>query len=540
MAAPMGAGRAEAERRHRARALKRDMRIFDSAANATGAAIAFVLLVLLDAGQRVPLDRRWEVAGLSVALVLVGTAVAFVVMEHQGQPLITALEDGRPLEGAARRALFSLPMHCASISTLIWFGASVLCAAEASLRLGNGAVASVQFSCVVALSGLTTGLVVYLVSERRLRPLMAEAFDHAEPDESETVRASLRLVMVWALGSGVPILIAALVLLDTSASRARLRAEVLPWLLLGFGIGGLTMLRAAGGLMESLDELREAQAKVRTGDLTARSPVDDASEVGLLQAGFNQMVEGLRDRERVRDLFGRHVGEGVARRAIEHGAALGGEVVDASALFVDVCDSTELAFTMPPAMVVALLNDLFTAVVAATDANGGWLNKFEGDAALCVFGPPLGCGDHAASALRAARQLRGAVDLLALRHPRLQVGVGVSSGQVFAGNVGTEQRFEYTIIGDAVNEAARLSQLAKSSPGGVLASDAAVDAAGSEVGAWVPAGEEHLRGRAAATVVWTPAPGRSRSGRDRGGSLLGAASDLPLSARGVGLEPTTR
>jgi adenylate cyclase len=84
------------------------------------------------------------------------------------------------------------------------------------------------------------------------------------------------------------------------------------------------------------------------------------------------------------------------------------------------------------------------------------------------------------------------------------VGIGVSSGTVFAGNIGTERRFEYTIIGDPVNEAARLSQLAKGTPGRVLISDEAARAAGPEIEAWVEAGEHHLKGRQTETKLWAP------------------------------------
>ena len=116
--------------------------------------------------------------------------------------------------------------------------------------------------------------------------------------------------------------------------------------------------------------------------------VDDASEVGLLQAGFNRMTAGLAERERLRDLFGRHVGEDVARAALENEAELGGEEKEVAALFVDVIGSTELAAERPPAEVVKALNRFFAVVVAVTEAHHGFVNKFEGDGALCVFGAP--------------------------------------------------------------------------------------------------------------------------------------------------------
>ncbi|MBA2624662.1 MAG: adenylate/guanylate cyclase domain-containing protein, partial [Acidimicrobiia bacterium] len=107
------------------------------------------------------------------------------------------------------------------------------------------------------------------------------------------------------------------------------------------------------------------------------------------------------------------------------------------------------------------------------------MNKFEGDGALCVFGAPGDQPDHAARALRAGVALRRAVVALGERHPDLDAGIGISSGPAVAGNVGAEARYEYTVIGDPVNEAARLTELAKSRDSRLLASAAAIAAAGT-------------------------------------------------------------
>ena len=144
-------------------------------------------------------------------------------------------------------------------------------------------------------------------------------------------------------------------------------------------------------------------------------------------------------------------------------------------LFVDLVGSTALAARRPPTEVVALLNSFFAIVVEAAERHGGWVNKFEGDAALCVFGAPTATDDAAGDALAAARELR---DRLAAELPELDAGIGVSAGRAVAGNIGAEERFEYTVIGDPVNEAARLCELAKKRPERVLASDAALERAG--------------------------------------------------------------
>jgi adenylate cyclase len=271
-------------------------------------------------------------------------------------------------------------------------------------------------------------------------------------------------------------------------------------------IGGTAVLYvAARSLADPLRVLRRAVGRVQRGDLDVEVSVDDGGEVGLLQAGFNRMVAGLRERQQLEDLFGRHVGEDVARQAVEQGVRLGGERREVSVLFVDVIGSTGLAQRQSPDHVVGLLNQFFETVVTAVDAEGGWVNKFEGDGALCVFGAPVALPDHAVRALRAARTIRRELLALAAASPDLDAGIGVSAGTVVAGNVGTEQRYEYTVIGDPVNEAARLTDQAKQRLGRVLASEEAIARASGEARSWAVADEVLLRGRQHPTLVYEPA-----------------------------------
>ena len=128
---------------------------------------------------------------------------------------------------------------------------------------------------------------------------------------------------------------------------------------------------------------------VGEGVLDEQVTVDDGSELGLLQADFNRMLAGLKERERLRDLFGRQVGEEVVRLALEQDVQLGGEAREAAVMFVDLAGSTALAERRDPVEVVGLLNAFFAVVVEVVAADNGWVNKFEGDAALSVFGAPL-------------------------------------------------------------------------------------------------------------------------------------------------------
>lgn len=256
-------------------------------------------------------------------------------------------------------------------------------------------------------------------------------------------------------------------------------------------------------MADPIDEVRAGMARVGRGDYDVKIPVFDASELGLLQAGFNSMAEGLRERERLRDLFGRHVGRDVARLAEAEGGApaMGGATYDVAVLFVDLVGSTRMATKMTPPDLVALLNDFFAVVVDIVERHRGWVNKFQGDAVLAVFGAPQAVPDHAGAALSAARELLAALS----GDVHLAAGIGVSAGTAVAGNIGDPRRYEYTVIGDPVNEAARLSEFAKSE-GGVAASGAALRAAAAtERARWRVVTSQVLRGRDVPTDIAIPA-----------------------------------
>lgn len=269
-------------------------------------------------------------------------------------------------------------------------------------------------------------------------------------------------------------------------------------------VGLISVLLYAWSVTGPVQSVRAGMHRVRAGIIDADQDlvVYDASELGELQLGFNTMVAGLREQERTRDLFNRHVGRDVADAAMLGEVELGGSERTVAVIFVDVIGSTQLAIQRTPTEVVDLLNQFFGVIVDATERHDGLVNKFEGDAVLSIFGAPQDIDDPAGSALRAAREI---AQRLGRDVPGLQAGIGVGYGNVVAGNVGAIQRFEYTVIGDPVNESARISELAKRDPRVPWASGRAVAAAGAvERGRWKPVDAVVLRGRSEATQLYVP------------------------------------
>src|SRR4029450_2452096 len=205
--------------------------------------------------------------------------------------------------------------------------------------------------------------------------------------------------------------------------------------------------------------LRAAMARVASGELTARVPVRSTDELGELNAHFNAMVEQLRLGGRARELFGRYVSPAVAREALGRGGTLESTVVRATAMFADLRGFTAIAQRTAVQDVVGMLNTFYATVERVCDREGGVITQFLGDGVVVVFGGPLRpADDHARRAVRAAISVQGAL----VHTPplagggRLQAGIGICTGDMVAGHIRANERVVYTIVGDAVNQAARL------------------------------------------------------------------------------------
>ena len=476
-------------------------------ANVVGAVLDFVYLTYLLPPGTAPGTTRAHQQAVTLAVfvvymvVIIPTAVVAGLLV--GRPVWRWLDQGRPPTDRERESTLALPLRESLVGLGGWTGATVLFAVL-TFHFSQSPAQALRVAVGVGLGGLTTTALMYLLIERTMRPVFALALADSTPTRPRLGIAP-RLLLSWGLGSGVPLLGIGLGLLGSARlDRTRLVTAVAFLAALGVGVGGAMMLAAARSVSDPLHGVRRGLRRVQEGRLDTQVPVNDVGEIGMVQAGFNQMAAGLLEREQLRELFGRHVGEEVARQALERGTDLGGEQRELSALFVDIIGSTAMAQDRAPTDVVDALNAFFDRVVRVVGEEGGWVNKFEGDGALCVFGAPADQPDHAGRALRAARRLRTELD--GLSSADLDAGIGVSSGSAVAGNVGAAARYEYTVIGDPVNEAARLCDAAKQRPARVLASDAAVAAAGDEGAHWVPVGEFELRGRRQATLAYEPVP----------------------------------
>ncbi|KAA1421775.1 adenylate/guanylate cyclase domain-containing protein [Nocardioides humilatus] len=411
-----------------------------------------------------------------------------------------------------RRQALNVPLHLTLMQLTLWLAGSAFFTVLTIIIQPSRAVST---GLTVGIGALMVAGVSYLLIEFALRPVSARALVGTEvTDRVRFVGVGPRMLLFWTIGTAVPLtgLLVAAILALAQPSETSLRqmavvtiatsASVLTW---GFVLTDLN----ARSVVAPIVAVRNALREVADGNLDADVVVYDGTELGALQSGFNQMSAGLREREKLRDLFGRHVGHDVAAAAVDATTGevkLGGETRVASVLFVDLTGSTSFAAGHAPSEVVSVLNRFFGIVVDEVDRRGGLVNKFMGDAVLAIFGAPTHDEDHAAEALSAARAM---AIRLTKEVPEIEAGIGVATGTVVAGNVGHELRYEYTVIGDAVNSASRLTDLAKETNTGVLAMwDTVVSAADrgrtDESIHWEKHGSAVLRGRAAKTPLAIP------------------------------------
>lgn len=272
----------------------------------------------------------------------------------------------------------------------------------------------------------------------------------------------------------------------------------------GLFLIGIVIAFLPPSLTRPIEVLAGAVERVARGDLTVRAPVTSNDEIGGLTMRFNEMVDGLNERQAIRETFGKYVPEAVAEQLIRDPGVLAGEERIASIMFTDIQGFTGISEQLSPAETIALLNDYFEVVLEPIRAEGGTVNAFIGDSVFASFNVPVPHDDHAARAIRAAlaigRVLEGrrfgpGGDI------RLQTRIGINTGTVAAGAVGGGDRLGYTIIGDSVNVASRLEGLAKEMGGPVLVSDATRQAAGSAF-RYEQLGRVPIRGRAREITVW--------------------------------------
>jgi adenylate cyclase len=323
----------------------------------------------------------------------------------------------------------------------------------------------VLLACVIPAVYAT--VLSYSTGEMLSRPLVADIADALRDDfafERHGLPVSKRIrVGVPTYTAATGILVATLV--GDRHGSDDLVLAVVAALGVGLALSHELSVLLAEGITEPIARVRAALSRVQGGDLTARVPVTTSDELGELAHDFNLMALGLEEREQMRAAFGTYMDKEVAALVLSGQFPEEGVEVDVSILFCDVRGFTSYAESAAATEVIATLNRLFEVIVPIVDRHGGHVDKFIGDGLLAVFGAPEAYPDHADRAVATACAIVAAVNE---SDTGLTVGVGVNTGRVVAGSIGGAGRLNFSVIGDAVNVAARVEAATRETGDDVL------------------------------------------------------------------------
>jgi adenylate cyclase len=344
----------------------------------------------------------------------------------------------------------------------------------------------------------------YLTIEAGMRPVLVDINRSVGPRTGvRTSTLSLRVKLLAALPM-INVITGLLVAAITgdSGGAERLGIAVLVAIGVATTISLELTLLLSRSILSPLIDLRRATEAVRKGDFNAEVPVTTGDELGELAASFNHMLSGLRERERIREAFGVYLDKEVADYILSEGFSEQGFEAEVSIVFCDVRDFTSFAAGAEAEDVVARLNSLFEVVVPVIGAQGGHVDKFEGDGLMAVFGAPQTYRDHAERAVRAAVEIDRRVNQRGEGGP-FELGIGINTGRVVAGSIGGGGRLNFSVIGDAVNIAARVESATRSTGDAVLMTAATRAKLGSGFEA-EPRGEHELKGLDRSVVLYAP------------------------------------
>ncbi|OBK73617.1 adenylate/guanylate cyclase domain-containing protein [Mycobacterium sp. 1274761.0] len=385
----------------------------------------------------------------------------------------------------------------------IWPSILVVVVAAVSGATGSRLV---QYAMLGAVLGFAISLIgPHSVLEAALRPVRLDlsggtAIGDSLPRSRPTFAAWSNLSMIAAIFAFA--LWAAMIAgaLDLARHGPWTAVAIAAALTLAFAVP-ITVGTAFSPSLQPVRDLAEGTKRVAAGDYSQRLPVVQDDDLGALAASFNRMQAGLAERQRLQAAFGTYVDPVLATKLLEQGDdVFTGERRAVTVMFVDIRDFTPFAEANPAEDVVARLNALFEIVVPAVVDAGGHVNKFLGDGALAVFGAPNDLADHADAALDAAVLIQRLV--VERFEGTLRIGIGINTGTVIAGTIGGGGKLEFTLIGDAVNVAARVEQLTKTTGDGTLLTQQCVDALTSRPAGLRDRGPHVLKGKSDAVHVF--------------------------------------
>ena len=415
----------------------------------------------------------WTIAIFAEACVLLSTGIMLLGGARRCRPIIEWME-GHGDAYVAWRAAVEMPRELTlkvgwQPFILIGLPVSVFATVVADLPAYSAFIIFAGVAVAVAYSAILH----FFSYEQFLQPVIEDIVDELP---EQFTGAPVGVPIRWKLLGALPVInvITGVVVSGLStngdAQLHDLGLDVVVAVLVAFTISLELTVLVTRSVLRPVDRLLKATEAVKKGDLDARVPITSGDELGQLAGSFNEMMQGLSEREALREAFGAYVDPDLAERVLEEGELIEGQDREVTVMILDMWGFTELSPRSSARETVSFLNELFGIVVPRVVEHGGHANKFLGDGLLAVFGAPERLSDHADRAVAAARDI--ATGLAERFGDELRFGIGVNSGPVVVGSVGGGGRLEFTVIGDPVNIAARVEHLTRETGDTVLMTNA--------------------------------------------------------------------
>lgn len=402
------------------------------------------------------------------------------------RPIGDVLLGRRPFSEVERRiaALPAMATLWAAVLTLgycaVIFSLGVFVPADANLDGISKPVLAAAIGWFLFLYVLYYGFFTYFLISDFTNNLKAVLFFQGHPLPASHGRIQNKLIVVFAVLALLP---SSLIILDLTvfsglrtAQGLSLTQTIFLDLFASVFLILISLIFVTRSLVRPIRALTDAMEASRSGQLDTGAPVTSSDELGMLSERFNEMIEGLRERNFIRQTFGRYVPDKIASLLLANKGVVQPRLTTATILYLDIEDFTGISENRSPESVLEMLNAFFGVAIEAVQRTGGVANQFHGDAMLVTYNVPVADPHHADNALSAAAEIQRAVAETTFAGTRLRVRIGINTGQVVAGAVGGEDQLSYTVYGDTVNLAARLETLNKELGTRVLVSASTVAA----------------------------------------------------------------
>ena len=466
--------------------------------NLVGALLTFIYFQYINVSVNVPREASSSIN--TIVFFIIGTAFIFVVIAtidlRWSRPLFEAMRNGTATEGSngtnpeklKRKALQLVPMFAAT-NLFAWVMAGFIFGMLMPIILHTffkTAPMSLTESLrtifgITVVGGASTSLFIFFATEsiwRKHIPLFFPKGNLSQVKGVFKLSVKVRLLVVFLMISLIP-----LTLLGVSAYGKALALQTAGSAMGGQIISGLLLqilfittigvvLSIALSLVVSksvsapLEEMETAMKEVEKGNLDARIKVVSNDEIGAVGEGFGRMIKGLKESEAIKESFGKYISREIRDEILSGRVPLDGEMTRATMLFSDLRDFTPFVESTHPKQVVSIMNQYFSEMAEAIKRNNGLILQYVGDEIEAVFGAPVAHDDHPDMAACAALDMKKGLIRLNERLKAQGIapfrhGIGIHTGAVLAGIIGSKERSSYALVGDTVNLASRIQGLTK-------------------------------------------------------------------------------